>query len=719
MEIQNAWLKAMTAAALCMGLAGCGGNGDSVAGSAGTGSAINPSEVGSNSPATPSAYRVVVNSQNPDYAGVSRTFQAPVCSQSADTPRAGGGVYSIHLTSASGYTIAFSVFEPKNFDCSKGNPLVFHGHGFGGSRETTPTGLLKRLVDNGIGVISIDQRGFGESTGSVRVLDPDYEGQDLLQILDWAEAHLDWLRYRNDKPVGNRQYNAVMGSTGGSYGGGYQLLIHNIDPWKRLDALTPDITWNDLRYSLNPGGAYGIKDFKPADGEVTPQGVVKTGWDALLAFGGEEGSIAPKVQAGNFQAVPSSGLDNLIRETLVRGVAANRFPAGALEFFRYHSASYFCDDEVAGTQSFLQGTLTPKYPQTKPDPVDILFSQGFRDSLFNFNEAWRNFQCYRNLVAANGGKGDVRLITHQNGHILPVSAYGQPVVGDLAEQGAQNGLNTIEFQRPAGPRACGDLSVDDADFAFLVSKLLNADESAAIAKQDTTGAFQTLAANQNKICVSMNDDVGQTKASAGAATWIPVDQFATHNAPAMKGGNTDSLLDPVTFKFDPQSDPTSAATSGVLGLLRDVPAPAAVPVYIPASDVALAGIATGTVSITPTVAQLSNPACTQILAGASQSPVGLLGVDPACDPIVFLGLGVYRNNAWRLIDDQPTAVRGFGTRHVELNGVAEHLKAGEKLAILVYGYSPQYPVSGSRDPLSPVVVVQGTLNLPIAPFGGQ
>lgn len=74
---------------------------------------------------------------------------------------------------------------------------MLHGHGYGGSRAQTPGGILKRLVDNGAGVISIDQRGFGESGGTVRVLDPDFEGQDLLQILDWAEANLDWLRYSN------------------------------------------------------------------------------------------------------------------------------------------------------------------------------------------------------------------------------------------------------------------------------------------------------------------------------------------------------------------------------------------------------------------------------------------------------------------------------------------------------------------------------------------
>jgi hypothetical protein len=125
---------------------------------------------------------------------------------------------------------------------------------------------MGRLLDAGYGVISIDERGHGESGGKIRILDPDFEGKDLVQIIDWAEDHLAWLAYRNA--------NLILGAIGGSYGGGFQHTIYAHDPQKRLDAIAPEITWHDLRYSLFSGGVF--KTFwavtLSAAGNATPGG---------------------------------------------------------------------------------------------------------------------------------------------------------------------------------------------------------------------------------------------------------------------------------------------------------------------------------------------------------------------------------------------------------------------------------------------------------------
>ena len=689
-----------------LGLAACGSD-DTPAGVAGPNNPTNPNEE------VEQAVVVLVNANNPDFEGAPRDFTAPACSASSEEPREGGGIYSVNLQSASGHNIAFTVFEPAEFNCERGNPLVLEGHGYGGSRASSPRGIMGDLIEAGAGVISIDQRGFGESGGSVRVLDPDFEGQDLLQILDWAEANLDWLRYASSpKPAGNREFNMVAGATGGSYGGGYQMLIHNIDPLKRLDALTPDIAWNDLRHSLNPGGAYGVENFEPAEGNIKPTGTVKSGWALLLVAGGETGSLQPKLQAGDPMALQTSGQDNLIRETLLRGATANRFPEGALEFFRYHSPSYWCDSEAAGAQTFLQSEVTPGLAQKMPDPVDILFTQGFRDTLFNFNDAFHNFSCYRALEDDKGKKADVRLLTHQSGHILPLSPSMVPGLADLTEQGAQNGLNEIEFQKPGGPFACGDLSIPEAQFAFLVEKLFTPQEAAAIKNASESNAFATLAANKGKVCLSLNDDVGQGTASENAAVWVNENTFFSNLGPQAKGQATNSNTQPVTIDFTPGADPLNVLTSAVTGILRYPFAPAVMPIELPAGVNLVAGIPTATFEIAPPVDMLMNPLCSEIYAATAMSPIGLAGLEPGCDPMLFVGLGVNRNGAWRLIDDQVTPVRGFGKRHVEMTGVAERLAEGETLGLLVYGYHPQYLATASRDLITPLVALRGTLNLP-------
>lgn len=689
-----------------LGLAACGSD-DTPAGVAGPNNPTNPNEE-----VEPTTI-LVANFKNPDPEAVQRQFTSTACSDNATQPREGGGIYSVNLQSASGHNIAFTVFEPAEFNCDLGNPLVLEGHGYGGARATSPRGIMGDLIEAGAGVISIDQRGFGESGGSVRVLDPDFEGQDLLQILDWAEANLDWLRYAStSKPAGNREFNMVAGATGGSYGGGYQLLIHNIDPLKRLDALTPDIAWNDLRYSLNPGGAYGIENFEPAEGNVKPTGTVKSGWALLLVAGGESGSLSPKLQAGDPMALQTSGQDNLIRETLLRGATANRFPEGALEFFRYHSPSYWCDSEAPGAQSFLQSEVTPGLAQKTPDPVDILFTQGFRDTLFNFNDAFHNFSCYRALEDDKGKKADVRLLTHQSGHILPLSPSMVPGLADLTEQGAQNGLNEIEFQKPGGPFACGALSIPEAQFAFLVEKLFTPQEAAAIKNASESNAFTTLAANKGKVCLSLNDDVGQGSASENAALWVNENTFFSNLGPQAKGQATNSNIQPVAIDFAPGADPLNVLTSAVTGILRYPFAPAVMPIDLPAGVNVVAGIPTATFEIAPPVDMLMNPVCGQIYSATAMSPIGLAGLEPGCDPMLFVGLGVNRNGAWRLIDDQVTPVRGFGKRHVEMTGVAERLAEGETLGLLVYGYHPQYLATASRDLVTPLVALRGTLNLP-------
>ncbi|WP_181799954.1 alpha/beta fold hydrolase [Marinobacter pelagius] len=562
-----------------------------------------------------------------------------------DTPRDGGRSYPVMLTSASGETIAFQVLEPiGGIDCKQGHPLVLHGHGFGGSRNTEG---FENYREAGFAVISIDQRGFGESTGTVRVMDPEFEGRDLIQILDWAEENLDYLQYRQEPDLPRElSPNLVAGAIGGSYGGGFQLLLHGQDPRQRLDALVPDITWHDLRYSLNPGN------------------VIKTGWDLALVAGGETGST------GN----GNGGLDPIIREILAQGATLNRFPEAGLDFFYYHSPAYRCTGEpvsVSETPDLLNYQINPPAFDVEPTPypkVDVLLTQGMKDTLFNFNEAWRNFECLKALG------GDVRLLTHQSGHILPVEAPDELQPADYVDPTA--GLLEIPgFQGAAGQFACGDISISDATLNWLEHHLQG---------KPLAGYFE---GTDSKVCLSLAD---------GESVMVPMDDFP---APDLEGGvlrgatvveRSVATELPVASGYEAVATATQPPAALVLGQAGE-------------SGATLGGIPTATLTVSD-------------LAGRSTCEVELDPYAAVCDPMVFVGLGKRAGgeSRWQLIDDQIKPVRGLKDREViELVGVAEALAPGDELALLIYGFHPQYPASWSRDALVPFVNVEGTVQLPV------
>ncbi|MGH9229479.1 MAG: CocE/NonD family hydrolase [Acidimicrobiales bacterium] len=116
--------------------------------------------------------------------------------------------------------------------------------GDGGDGGTNPvsSGALDigRLNEAGYNVLTWDPRGFGASTGTVTVNDPDHEGRDVQVLLDWVatqhEARLD------------TQGDPRAGMVGASYGGGIQLTVAGIDC--RVDALVPNVAWHSLETSL-------------------------------------------------------------------------------------------------------------------------------------------------------------------------------------------------------------------------------------------------------------------------------------------------------------------------------------------------------------------------------------------------------------------------------------------------------------------------------------
>lgn len=379
----------------------------------------------------------------PDFPGQTNTVPpTPVPGESR-----AGMFYDIYLVSpnAEDEQMAITVFEPTRFEGGKKYPLILQQHGFGGNRVkdlgAPPTTSvlgggtdIRPFLDAGYGVISIDQRGHGESGGTIRAMDPDFEGRNLVAILNWAEVRLDWLMRGPDLDGGND--NLVVGGIGGSYGGGFQMILHAIDPRHRMDAMVPQISWNSLANSLFPNN------------------VIKMGWvEALLAVGTAAGS---GLDRGHF--------DPYAYDSVIAGIASNKPSSFDLDYYHYHSLAYFCEGRPVATNGG-DGTQ-PMLPPNPPGAVHALFMQGMRDTLFTFNEAFRNYDCLRHKG------GDVRLMTYEGGHnsLLLVPDPGALVYEEIIDGGAGA---TLE-------RSCAGLGHEAATLAFFEEHLKGIAGAAAI-----------------------------------------------------------------------------------------------------------------------------------------------------------------------------------------------------------------------------------------------
>lgn len=561
--------------------------------------------------------------------------------------RAGTQQHVVIASPVDGVDVSFEMYEPDQLVAGESYPLVLHGHGYGGTRQTTRSGFIERLTKAGYYVISIDERGFGHSGGTVRSMSPDFEGQDLISIVDWAEA-LPGLRRRADGSM-------LVGSYGGSYGGMYQLLIAGADPKQRLRVLAPDITPHDLSYALNP------------------HNVVKSGWGLVLVAGGEAGTVS-NIPSGVIPDGPQQ--DRVLSEILIGAVLSNSFTESANNFFRYHSVKYFCDGATPGPQSFVFGTPDPLAVPARPfGKIDVLLTQGLRDTLFNLNDSLNNYNCLK----ARGG--DVRLLTHESGHILAIGPAGGGGLVPLPVPSLEENLDQLYalitlpgFQDPGASRACGNIVLDDAQFAWFEEKLQG--KAGEIDKVITTGS---------DVCLSL---------ASGDAVQL--------GSPLKVGGT------PFALDIDiPQFSSALGVGGAVLGNGAREELLATLPLYSAPSGGAIVG---GVPTLNLTVEGVS---------GFESADCPAPMVSTGCDPILLIGIGhrPQGQERWDLMDDQLTAVRGFGVKDLQMTGVAERLKEGDELALLIYGFHAQFPVTWSRDVFVPAAGISGSINLPILSAG--
>ncbi len=272
--------------------------------------------------------------------------------------------------------ICYTLFQPAGATADRRVPLIMHSHGWGGSRNQDPA-AFDRFLDAGYGVLSYDQRGFGESGGQAYVENPRVEGHDVRGLIRLV-AQQRWVR--KDGPGDPR-----LGAIGGSYGGGYQFLgafeSLRLKGTPVFDALAPEITWNDLNRSL------------------APEGVVRSEWALALSAA----------------AVPNDSLPQQVYKALVEGAATGEWPDGSVpggenlvEFFKRNGPHWHVE-------------------HGRRLDIPVLMGQGATDSLFNLQQGLTN---WRTALTDRARRNSI-FVGYNGGHVLP-SAFpaGVEVSGD-------------------------------------------------------------------------------------------------------------------------------------------------------------------------------------------------------------------------------------------------------------------------------------------------
>lgn len=280
--------------------------------------------------------------------------------------------------------ICYTLYRPGTASAATPVPLVFHSHGWAGSRQSDP-GAFKAWLDEGFGMLSFDQRGFGESGGLAHVENPDLEGQDVQRLIDLV-ARLDWVQK-------GRHNDPKIGAIGGSYGGGYQFVgafTEMRDRGRtRFDAIAPQMTWWDLKESL------------------APQEVPRTTWlTALYAAGARD--------------VPME-----IHQGFAYAAATNNWPKG--------------QDPAAPNLDEFFGRNGPAWHVSQGRLLDIpaLMYQGHTDNLFNLNQGLSNFT----RALTPGARARSLFVGYNGGHALPsivppgTQVAGDPCSNQLVERG--------------------------------------------------------------------------------------------------------------------------------------------------------------------------------------------------------------------------------------------------------------------------------------------
>jgi ABC-2 type transport system ATP-binding protein len=295
-------------------------------------------------------------------------------------------------------------------------PAVLLAHGFGGDKNSVADDA-RELARKGFVVLTWSARGFGRSTGKIGLNDPDGEVADASRLIDRLVAQHQVTTDAHGDPQ--------VAVTGASYGGALALLLAGTD--KRVDAVAPVITYNDLAQGLLPNAASAAEPAAgtPAAGAFSPDGVFKKSWAGIFfsAGSGAAASGSPSAEA------PEAGQETDTGSTGAGGTAAaaaagSAVPPGAGGVRAGGPADPCGRFTAAVCRAYTELGTTGRASQASVDllrrvspasvtskiTVPTLLVQGESDTLFGLDQS----DATARQITAAGGK--VRTIWYTGGH---------------------------------------------------------------------------------------------------------------------------------------------------------------------------------------------------------------------------------------------------------------------------------------------------------------
>jgi ABC-2 type transport system ATP-binding protein len=297
-------------------------------------------------------------------------------------------------SNAHAVSIDTRLYVPDNATARSPQPAILMTHGFGLSK-TSPevTSMATFLAAHGYVVLTYTSQGFGKSGGCIALQSRTYDVKDAQQLIT---------KVLQTKPyVKKDRKGAVVGTVGGSYGGGIQANLAEADP--RVRAINPYRTWNTLQYSLDPNNWVVPGDRTGFTHTLAPQGVFKRSWTTLLSGSGLGQPVGGLPPTGNQNgACPQ----DKVASADAAGLACTGFRLEVCETLARLEATG--DADAAAKALVADSSATTQIGRLR---VPTLLVQGQSDTLFNLNDAVATYTQLRRqgtpvqMIWNSGGHG--------------------------------------------------------------------------------------------------------------------------------------------------------------------------------------------------------------------------------------------------------------------------------------------------------------------------